>query len=59
MDATKKNFPDLVATQRGLRWGFEGVEADQVIQANYLDKRVPDNLTIGQNGFRYFDDLAA
>ena len=59
MEATKKNFPDLVATHRDLRWGFEGVEADQSIRANYLEKRVPDNITIGQIGFRYFDDLAA
>jgi hypothetical protein len=59
MEATKKSFPDLVPTHRDLRWGFEGVEADQAIQANYLEKRVPDNITIGQNGFRYFDDPVA
>src|SRR5437588_2170906 len=39
MEATTKNFPDLIATHRGRpRWGFEGVEADQAIQATYLGK---------------------
>jgi len=59
MEAEKKNFPDLVATHKGLRWGFEGVKAGQSVQANYFGKRVPDNLAIGQKGFRYFDDLTA
>ena len=59
MEATQKNFPGLVATHRGPRWGFEGMEADEAIQANYLEKRVPDNIAIGQNGFRYSEDLAA
>jgi hypothetical protein len=32
------------------------MEADDTSKANYLGKRVPDSLTVGQNGFRYFDD---
>lgn len=59
MEATKENFPSLVATHKGLRWGFEGVEAGEATKANYFGKRVPDNLTIGQKGFRYFDDQAS
>ena len=59
MEATKENFPSLVATHKGRRWGFKGVEADDATKANYLGKRVPDNLTIGQKGFRYFDDQAS
>jgi hypothetical protein len=59
MEATKENFPSLVATHKSLRWGFEGVEADDATKAYYLGKRVPENLTIGQNGFRYFDDQAS
>jgi hypothetical protein len=59
LEATKKNFPNLVATHQGLRWGFEGVEANDATIANYLGKRVPDILTISQKGFRYFDDQAS
>jgi len=59
MEATKENFPKLVATHKGLRWGFDGMEADDATKANYLGRRVPDNLTIGQRGFRYFDDEAS
>ena len=59
MEATKENFPGLVATHKGLRWGFAGVEADDAIGSCYLGKRVPDNLTIGQIGFRYFGDHAS
>lgn len=59
MEATKENFPSLVATHKGLRWGFEGVEADDATKANYLGKRVPDGLTIGQQGLRYSDDQAS
>ena len=59
MEATKKNFPDLIATHKDLRWGFEGAEADEATRANYIDMRVPDNIAIGQKGFRYFDDLTA
>jgi uncharacterized protein len=59
MKATKENFPSLVATHTGLRWGFEGVEADDATQADYLGKRVPDDLAIGQNGFRYSDEQAS
>jgi hypothetical protein len=43
MEATKENFPTIVATHKGLRWGFEGVEADEATAANYLGKRVPDS----------------
>lgn len=59
MEATKENFPAIVATHTGLRWGFEGVEADEATAANYLDRRVPHALVIGRNGFRYCDSLAA
>lgn len=58
MEATPENFPGLVAIHTGLRWGFKGVKADEATGANYIEKRVPDSLTIGQCGFRYFDDRA-
>lgn len=59
MEAPKENFPGLVATHKGRRWGFEGVEADDTSKANYLGKRVLDGLTVGQNGFKYLDDQAS
>jgi hypothetical protein len=51
------NFPGFLATHLGRRWGFEGKEADEAIQRQYLEKLVPDNLKIGQRAFRYFDCL--
>jgi uncharacterized protein len=59
IEATKKNFPYLVATHEGLRWGFEGVEADDATKTIYLGKSVPDSLAIGQIGFRYSDGQAS
>jgi hypothetical protein len=52
-DATKRNFPGLKATHEGQRWGFEGKEASEADQNNYLGKRVPETLRIGANGVRY------
>ncbi len=51
---TMKNFPGMTAGHKNQEWGFVGVEADDAIKSLYLDKRVPDSLEIGQNGFRYF-----
>jgi len=43
MEATRLNFPDPVfANPEPSRWGFEGCEADEVIQKQYKGKRVPD-----------------
>lgn len=56
-EATRRNFPELVATHKGPRLGFVGREADEATRRNYLRKRVPGHLAIGQAGFRYFDDL--
>jgi len=57
-EATARNFPGLAATQKGRRWGFEGGPANEASQRSYLGKRVPNNLAIGQIGFRYSYDLA-
>ncbi len=54
-EPTMKNFPGMVARHRNQRWGFEGSEPDEAITRIYLEKRVPDHLEIGQNGFRYYD----
>jgi len=53
MEATKENFPHHVATHKNLRWGFEGVEADEATKNSYLGKRVPDEYPLGQNPVRY------
>jgi hypothetical protein len=53
-EPTKRNFPGFKATHEGHRWGFEGGEASETDKSNYLEKRVPDTLTIGANGVRYF-----
>jgi uncharacterized protein len=53
-EATKRNFPGFKATHEGQRWGFEGREASEADQNDYLEKRVPDSLRIGANGVRYF-----
>ncbi len=58
-EATKRNFPGFEASHRGRKLGFEGKEADEASQRNYLGKGIPDNLSIGQNGFRYFDAAAS
>lgn len=50
---TLENFPGFTAGHRNHRWGFAGVEAHDAIKSLYLDKRVPGDLEIGQNGFRY------
>jgi hypothetical protein len=50
---TEKNFPDFTYTRTNRRLGFEGREANEASQRHYLGKRVPETLTIGQNGFRY------
>jgi len=42
MKATRENFPTLAAEDRIGRWGFEGIEADASIQAQYMRKRIPD-----------------
>ena len=55
-EATRRNFPGFVAGHKGPKLGFEGREADEASKKNYLGKRVPDNLRVGQNGFRYSDD---
>jgi hypothetical protein len=52
--ATKNNFPGFIATHSTPRLGFEGRDADPAIKEIYLGKRVPENLAIGQAGFRYF-----
>jgi len=52
--ATERNFPELVATHKGPRLGFVGRKANEAVQTKYLGKRVPNDLAIGQNGFRYF-----
>jgi hypothetical protein len=43
-EATERNFPGLVATHTGQRWGFERGPADEASQRNYLGKRVPSSL---------------
>ena len=53
MEANEKNFPKLKATHKNLRWGFEGVEADEATQKYYLGKRVPDQYPLTQNPVRY------
>lgn len=55
MEATKKNFPAHEATHKGVRWGFEGVEADEATKNNYLGKRVPNDYPLTQNPVRYID----
>jgi hypothetical protein len=55
MEATKENFPDLKATHKNVRWGFEGVEADEAHKNNYLGKRVPDQYRLTQNPVLYID----
>jgi uncharacterized protein len=52
-EASKRNFPGLKATHHGQRWGFEGREASETDQNNYLGKHVPGCLRIGANGVRY------
>jgi hypothetical protein len=56
-EATGRNFPGLAATHKGRRWGFGGGPAYEASQRSYLGKRVPNNLAIGQIGFRYSYDL--
>jgi hypothetical protein len=53
-EPTKRNFPGLKATHKGQRWGFEGKEANETDQHDYLERRVPITLRIGANGLRYF-----
>jgi hypothetical protein len=55
MEATKKNFPDHVATHKNVRWGFEGVEAAEATKKNYVGKRVPDQYPLTQNPVLYID----
>jgi uncharacterized protein len=50
---SEKNFPEFRYTHTNRRLGFKGHKADKEIEDHYLEKRVPENLTIGQNGFRY------
>lgn len=58
---TEENFHDLLkkyplfkpAPTAHPKYGFRGREADESSQSHYLGKRVPENLTIGQGGFRY------
>jgi uncharacterized protein len=59
-EETEKNFPGFKATHttKPQRFGFKGNKADRTSESHYLGKRVPENLTIGQNGFRYSDDQA-
>jgi hypothetical protein len=52
-EETEKNFPGFRYTHTNRRFGFKGKEADNTSQSRYLGKRVPESLTIGQNGFRY------
>jgi hypothetical protein len=42
MKATKENFPTLATEDRPGRWGFEGIEAEAEVQAQYMRKRLPD-----------------
>ena len=42
MKATPENFPMLATEELSGRWGFEGVEAEPSILAEYIRKRVPD-----------------
>jgi hypothetical protein len=53
-EPTARNFPNFIATHKGQRWGFEGKEANETDQRNYLEKRIPVTLRIGQYGLRYF-----
>jgi hypothetical protein len=53
-EPTERNFPGFTATHKGQRWGFEGKEANETDQRNYLEKRLPDTLRIGRYGLRYF-----
>jgi len=55
MEATKKNFPKHEATHNNVRWGFEGVEADEATKKNYVGKRVPDQYPLTQNPVLYID----
>lgn len=50
----KKNFPGFDSTHNSPRIGFVGVEADNKVKQIYLGKRIPEDLEIGQCGFRYF-----
>lgn len=54
-EATRKNFPGFVAAHKGPRLGFIGKPANEDSQKRYLEKRVPDDLAIGQNPLRYFN----
>jgi hypothetical protein len=55
MEANEENFPELKATHKNLRWGFEGVEVDEATKNNYLRKRVPDQYHLTQNPVLYIN----
>jgi len=61
---TEENFSDLLTANPSFipahsdepqRFGFRGTEADEDTKRQFVGKRVPERLKIGQKGFRYWD----
>lgn len=56
LDATLENFPGLAESMPG-RIGFEGVQAEDDVRRQYMNRRVPDRLRMkgAANPFRYVE----